>query len=103
MMVEQLILRVHRAASFPAPIALTAWLAASATALAVIGPSELWQINADGTGLKLVVETPGETAGSSGRPTANSSPTESTKSGRIFSTLVSWFAAPTAPTTKILA
>ncbi len=33
-------------------------------ARADVGPSEIWKINPDGTGLALVVRTPGETCGS---------------------------------------
>jgi dipeptidyl aminopeptidase/acylaminoacyl peptidase len=64
MIVNQRSVGFCRITAVTACLATTICFATSTTALAAIGPSELWQINADGTGLKLFTETPGETAGS---------------------------------------
>lgn len=43
---------------------LLAWLLTASVASGAVGPSEIWKINPDGTGLERVVGTPGETCGS---------------------------------------
>jgi Tol biopolymer transport system component len=45
-------------------LALVAWVWLAGAANGDVGPSELWKINADGTGLMRFVDTPGETCGS---------------------------------------
>ena len=45
-------------------LALLAWIGLAGAADGDVCPSELWKINADGTGLMRFVDTPGETCGS---------------------------------------
>jgi Tol biopolymer transport system component len=44
--------------------AFVAWMWVASAAYGEVGPSELWKINADGTGLMRFIDTPGETCGS---------------------------------------
>lgn len=45
-------------------LALAAWGWMAGVSNGEVGPSELWKINADGTGLTRFIDTPGETCGS---------------------------------------
>ena len=45
-------------------LAILAWASWTSAANAEVGPSELWKINADGTGLMHFADTPGQTCGS---------------------------------------